>query len=62
MIKRVRHSFLLDIEAREMLMHHFGQLTELARSPMFFRLDYPKQYAVLPQVRDAVIRHATALR
>ena len=37
MIELVRHSFLLDIEAREMLMHHFGQLTELARIPMFFR-------------------------
>ena len=62
MIELVRHSFLLDIEAREMLMHHFGQLTELARIPMFFRLDYPRQYEMLPQVRDAVIRHATALQ
>ena len=61
MIELVRHSFLLDIEAREMLMHHFGQLTELARIPMFFRLDYPRHYEMLPQVRDAVIRHATAL-
>jgi hypothetical protein len=61
MIELVRHSFLLDIEAREMLMHHFGQLTELARIPMFFRLDYPREYEMLPQVRDAVIRHVTAL-
>ena len=61
MVEMVRHSFLLDIEAREMLMHHFGQLTELARIPMFFRLDYPREYEMLPQVRDAVIRHATAL-
>jgi hypothetical protein len=62
MIELVKNSFLLDIEAREMLMHHFGQLTELARIPMFFRLDYPRQYEMLPQVRDAVTRHATALR
>ncbi len=62
MIEMVRNCFLLDIEEREMLMHHFGQLTELARIPMFFRLDYPRRYELLPQVRDAVIRHATALR
>jgi len=61
MIELVRHTFLLDIEEREMLMHHFGQLTELARIPMFFRLDYPRRYDMLPQVRDAVIRHATSL-
>jgi len=62
MIELVRHTFLLDIEEREMLMHHFGQLTDLARIPMFFRLDYPRQYEMLPQVRDAVIRHATSLQ
>jgi hypothetical protein len=61
MIELVRHTFLLDIEEREMLMHHFGQLTELARIPMFFRLDSPRHYEMLPQVRDAVIQHATAL-
>jgi hypothetical protein len=61
MIELVRHTFLLDIEEREMLLHHFGQLTELARLPMFFRLDYPRRYDLLPQVRDAVIRHSTAL-
>lgn len=62
MIELVRHSFLLDVEARDMLMHHFGQLTELARAPMFFRLDYPRRYDLLPQVREAVIRHATRPR
>jgi len=61
MIELVRHTFLLDIEEREMLMHHFGQLTELARLPMFFRLDYPRQYEMLAQVREAVILHSTAL-
>lgn len=61
MIELVRHTFLLDIEEREMLLHQFGQLTELARLPMFFRLNYPRQYAMLAQVRDAVIRHSTAL-
>jgi len=61
-IELVRHSFLLDIEEREMLMHHFGQLTELAKKPIFFRLDYPRRYELLPQVRDTIIRHSSALR
>jgi hypothetical protein len=61
MIELVRHSFLLDIEERDMLKHHFGRLTELAKRPMFFRLDYPRRYEMLPQVRESVIRHATGL-
>jgi len=60
-IELVRHTFLLDVEEREMLRHHFGQLTELARVPMFFRLDYPRQYQILAQVREAVLRHSTAV-
>lgn len=57
MIELVRHSFLLDIEEREMLVRHFGQLAELARVSMFARLDFPRRYAALPEVRDAVRRH-----
>jgi hypothetical protein len=60
MIELVRHSFLLDIEEREMLTRHFAQLTELARRPMFARLDFPRRYEMLPSVRDAVIRHVRA--
>ena len=61
MIELVKHSFLLDIEEREMLKHHFARLTELARRPMFFRLDYPRQYESLPQVLEAIVKHATNL-
>ncbi len=57
MIELVKHSFLLDIEAREMLTHHFGQLLSLARTPIFFRLDYPRDYEILPEVREAVRQH-----
>lgn len=60
-IELVRHSFLLDIDERDMLTRHFGQLTALASKPMFFSLDYPRDYARLPQVRDAIIRHAESL-
>ncbi len=62
MIELVKNSFLLDIEEREMLMHHFSQLTELAKTQPFFQLNYPRTYNVLPHVRDAIVRHATSLR
>jgi hypothetical protein len=61
MIDLVWHCFLLDIEERDMLKHQFDELSELARQPMFFLLDYPRRYELLPAVREAVIRHARAL-
>ena len=60
MIELVRHTFLLDIEARDMLMHHFGQLTHLVRTLKFFRLDYPRRYDFLGTVREAIIQHVRA--
>ncbi|MBK8358823.1 MAG: hypothetical protein IPL15_07495 [Comamonadaceae bacterium] len=47
LIELVKHSFLLDIEARDMLMRHFDDLTRLAALPIYFRLDYPRDYRVL---------------
>ena len=58
LIELVKHSFLLDIEARDMLMRHFDDLTRLAELPIYFRLDYPRDYDALPAVREAIIRHA----
>ena len=56
-VELVHHSFVLDIEEREMLRHHFSQLIDLAKKPVFFRLDYPRQYQRLPEVIDAVVAH-----
>ncbi|MSR12857.1 MAG: hypothetical protein EXR84_13920 [Gammaproteobacteria bacterium] len=61
MVELARHSLLLDIEDRNLLMHQFDQFKELTKSPMFFRLDYPRQYDMLPLVRDSVTRHSKAL-
>jgi hypothetical protein len=57
LIELVKHSFLLDIEARDMLARHFDDLSRLAALPIYYRLDYPRSYAALPLVREAVIRH-----
>jgi len=54
----VGNSFLLDIEGRESLSAHFNQVAELANLPIFFQLDYPRSFAALPAVRQAILEHA----
>lgn len=61
MLELVKNSFLLDIDARDMLTHHFCQLVEMVKTPMFYRLNYPREYEMLPKVREAVINHAATL-
>jgi hypothetical protein len=53
----VKNSFLLDIEATDTLAWHFDELARLAARPIYFELDYPRDYDALPSVRDAIIRH-----
>lgn len=59
LIELVKHSFLLDIEEREMLAAHFDELSDLASLPIYYRLDYRRRYEDLPAVRQAIIQHAT---
>ena len=58
LIELVRHSFLLDIAARDLLARHFDDLSRLAGLPIHFRLDYPRRYQALPAVRGAILRQA----
>jgi hypothetical protein len=58
-IELLKHSFLLDIEERELLARHFDQLAKLANQPLFYRLDFPRNFASLPTLRQAIIQHAT---
>jgi len=59
LIELVKHSFLLDIEEREMLAAHFDELSALASQPIYYRLDYPRRYEDLAAVREAIIQHAS---
>jgi len=58
LIELVKHSFLLDIEERELLATHFDELSRLTAQPLFYRLDYPRDYAALAAVRQAIMDHA----
>jgi len=50
----VGNSFLLDIEDRSLLAEHFDWTHRIAAAVPTFALDYPRDYGMLPDVRDAI--------
>jgi hypothetical protein len=57
LLDMVRNSFLLDIAEQEMLALHFTEISRIAQLPIHFRVDYPRSYAELENVRAELIRH-----
>ena len=57
LIELVGHSFLLDVEARELIAAHFDQLSRLVLAAGCFRLDYPRRFSALPEVGRAILEH-----
>ena len=53
----VGSSFILDVEDRALIAGHFDQVSALVREPIAFRLDYPRRFDALPEVRAAILRH-----
>ena len=58
LVELVRNSFLLDIEEKGLLAWHFDEMVRLSELPIYYRLDYPRNYEDLPHVREAIMRHA----
>jgi hypothetical protein len=58
LIELLRHSFLLDIEERQMLAAHFDELSSMVSRPIYYRLDYPRYFDDLTMVRQAIVQHA----
>lgn len=56
-IELVKNSFLLETREHEWLAAHFDGLSILAGQPIFYRLDYPRRYEDLAQVRQAIVEH-----
>jgi hypothetical protein len=54
----LHNSFLLDIEDPDLLGQHFDWTHRIARSVPTFALDYPRDYGILLDVRNAVRQHA----
>jgi hypothetical protein len=62
MIELVKNSYLLDIEARELLENQFNSLSSLAALPIFSSLDYPRVFEKLPETRNAILEHFSSVR
>ncbi len=58
LIEWVKNSFVLDIEEQSRLASHFKQVVSLANMSINYRLDYPRRYEALAEVRSAIIEHA----
>ncbi len=58
LIELLRHSFLLDIEERQMLAAHFDELSGMVSESIYYRLDYPRYFGKLAEVRQAILEHA----
>lgn len=54
LVELTKHSFLLDIEERDLIASHFENLVKLVEVPVFRRLDYPRKYEELDAVRAAI--------
>jgi hypothetical protein len=55
LIELVKHSFLLDIDERQMLATHFNELAALVAEVPCVRLDYTRSFNTLDQVRTCVL-------
>lgn len=51
----VRHAFLLDVHDKATIARQFHQVARLARAGLSFQLDYPRDYAALPDVESALL-------
>jgi len=60
MVDLVSHSFLLDVAAKQILTQNFKKIAQLAEKAIFYRLDYPRRYEILPEVCERVVSHARA--
>ena len=58
-IEFVKHAFILDIEAAPLLANQFEALSHLAQQIPSYRLDYPRRFATVTAVRQAIINHVT---
>lgn len=58
-IELVKHSFILDIEASKFLANQFEALSQLTQQLPCYHLDYPRSFATVTAVRQAIINHVT---
>jgi len=60
LIELVKHAFLLDTEAPTVLAQQFAALAQLTQQIPCYHLDYPRSFATITAVRQAIIHHVTS--
>lgn len=58
LIELVKHSFLIDIGERAFLAEHFDRLSALLNNVRCFRMGFPRRFAELVRVREAIHAHS----
>ena len=58
MLELLKASFLLNVDEKPRLASHFDEVARLARRPIHYRLDFPRQFDLLPRVRQSIVEHA----
>lgn len=54
------HAFILDVTDKPRLRAHFARLADLSQDIACFALDFTRDYAELPRVRDALLGNYTS--
>ena len=49
------HAFILDVTDKARLKAHFGRMADLSQDTACYALDFTRDYAELPRVREAVL-------
>ena len=57
LIELISYAYLLDITDRERLKEDFLRLSRLAVLPLFYRAAFPRDFSLLPAVRQAILDH-----
>ncbi|MBL0245057.1 MAG: PqqD family protein [Rhodoferax sp.] len=55
LIELVKHSFLLDIEMKDLLAAQFEKLSALVSQPLCYQLNFPRSFDSLAAIRQAIV-------
>ena len=58
MVELIKHSFILDVVDRKIMAKHFDAISKISSLDNFYRLDYPRNYDELANVRRIILEHA----
>jgi hypothetical protein len=54
-LELVKNSFVLDVEAKDTLKRQFETTSRFGDQPVFYRLDFPRSYGVLEELRTRLL-------